>query len=188
MRRIWKGNAIPSTRKGRIVRSEQRERRTHLPKQMLRPKGAEGCSVSCFGSRKLLNHASIASRILFVLCIALTPQSGDSSGAILEVPFKALLHLPHARNERTLKKRLFEFPRKGLFLDRGENAYTKRAARLCGSFAYTRASVFLVQLLFVPICGQHAQVAAVAPLSVLASGSEELGCLLWVLLSHRSEM
>ena len=61
MRRIWKGNAIPSTRKGRIVRSEQRERRTHLPKQMLRPKGAEGCSVSCFGSRKLLNHASIAS-------------------------------------------------------------------------------------------------------------------------------
>ena len=61
MRRIWKGNAIPSTRKGRIVRSEQRERRTHLPKQMLRPKGAEGCSVSYFGSRKLLNHASIAS-------------------------------------------------------------------------------------------------------------------------------
>ena len=39
----------------------------------------------------------------------------------------------------------------------------------------------------VPICGQHAQVAAVAPLSVLASGSEELGSLLWILLSHRSE-
>ena len=36
------------------------------------------------------------SELLFVLCIALTPQSGDSSGAILEVPFKALLHLPHA--------------------------------------------------------------------------------------------
>ncbi len=35
-----------------------------------------------------------------------TPQSGDSSGAILEVPFKALLHLPHARNERTFKKRI----------------------------------------------------------------------------------
>ena len=93
MRRIWKGNAIPSTRKGRIVRSEQRERRTHLPKQMLRPKGAEGCSVSCFGSRKLLNHASIASRILFVLCIALHPQSGDSSGAILGVRSVALLHV-----------------------------------------------------------------------------------------------
>ena len=28
-----------------------------------------------------------------ILCIALNPQSGDSSGAILEVPFKALLHL-----------------------------------------------------------------------------------------------
>ena len=27
-----------------------------------------------------------------ILCIALSPQSGDSSGAILEVPFKALLH------------------------------------------------------------------------------------------------
>ena len=162
MRRIWKGNAIPSTRKGRIVRSEQRERRTHLPKQMLRPKGAEGCSVSYFGSRKLLNHASIASEQRIF-----SPTRGTSE---------------------LLKKRLFEFPRKGLFLDRGETAYTKRAARLCGSFAYTRASVFLVQLLFVPICGQHTQVAAVAPLSVLASGSEELGCLLWVLLSHRSEM
>ncbi len=185
MRRIWKGNAIPSTRKGRIVRSEQRERRTHLLRQMLRPKGAEGCSVSCFGSRKLINNASGTGRILYVLCIALTPQSGDSSGAILEVPFKALLHLPHARNERTFKKKgLFEFPRKGLFLDRGETAYTKRAAQPCGSFAYTRASVFLVQLLFVPIGAEHAQVAAVAPLSVLASGSEELGCLLRVLLSH----
>ena len=28
-----------------------------------------------------------------ILCIALNPQSGDFSGAILEVPFKALLHL-----------------------------------------------------------------------------------------------
>ena len=161
MRRIWKGNAIPSTRKGRIVRSEQRERRTHLPKQMLRPKGAEGCSVSCFGSRKLLNHASIASEQRIF-----SPTRGTSE---------------------LLKKRLFEFPRKGLFLDRGETAYTKRAAQPCGSFAYTRASVFLVQLLFVPIGAEHAQVAAVAPLSVLASSSEEFGCLLWVLLSHRSE-
>ena len=162
MRRIWKGNAIPSTRKGRIVRSEQRERRTHLPKQMLRPKGAEGCSVSCFGSRKLLNHASIASEQRIF-----SPTRGTSE---------------------LKKKGLFEFPRKGLFLDRGETAYTKRAARLCGSFAYTRASVFLFQLLFVPVGAEHAQVAAVAPLSILASGSEELGCLLWVLFSHRSEM
>jgi len=28
-----------------------------------------------------------------ILCIALNPQSGDFSGAILEVPFKALLYL-----------------------------------------------------------------------------------------------
>ena len=55
-----------------------------------------GCAVSCFGSRNMLKHAKRTSRILFVLCIALTPQSGDSSGAILEVLFKALLHLPHA--------------------------------------------------------------------------------------------
>ena len=27
-----------------------------------------------------------------ILCIALNPQSGDFSGAILELPFKALLH------------------------------------------------------------------------------------------------
>ena len=94
---------------------------------------------------------------------------------------------PREERANFKKKGLFEFPRKGLFLDRGETAYTKRAAQPCGSFAYTRASVFLVQLLFVPIGAEHAQVAAVAPLSVLASGSEELGCLLWVLLSHRSE-
>ena len=90
--------------------------------------------------------------------------------------------------KRPLKKGLLEFSRKGLFLSNGEQVYTKIAARLCGYFAYTRASVFLVQLLFVPIGAEHAQVAAVAPLSVLASSSEELGCLLWILLSHRSEM
>ena len=28
-----------------------------------------------------------------ILCVTLNPQSGDFSGAILEVPFKALLHL-----------------------------------------------------------------------------------------------
>ena len=31
-----------------------------------------------------------------ILCIALNPQSGDFSGAILEVPFKALLHVVNA--------------------------------------------------------------------------------------------
>ena len=49
------------------------------------------------GRRWLLKYASIASEPRnLILCIALTPQSGDSSGTILEVPFKALLHLPHA--------------------------------------------------------------------------------------------
>ena len=154
MRRIWKGNAIPSTRKGRIVRSEQRERRTHLPKQMLRPKGAEGCSVSCFGSRKLINNASGTSRILFVLCIALTPQSGDSSGAILEVPFKALLHLPHARNERTFKKKdCLNFPEKDSFLTE-ERLHTRKEphgcaallhilARACSLFNYSLSQLVL---------------------------------------------
>ena len=31
--------------------------------------------------------------LISILCIALLPHYGDSSGAILEVPFKALLHL-----------------------------------------------------------------------------------------------
>ena len=44
--------------------------------------------------------------------------------------------------------------------------------------------IIIEGLLLIPICGQHAQVAAVAPLGVLASGSEEFGCLLRVLLSH----
>ena len=47
-------------------------------------------------TQEFLPHANGVSELLFVLCIALTPQSGNSSGAILEVPFKALLHLPHA--------------------------------------------------------------------------------------------
>ena len=47
----------------------------------------------------------------------------------------------------------------------------------------------ILELLFVvPICGQHAQVAAVAPLSVLLSSVEELSSLLWVLLHHTGEM
>ena len=90
------------------------------------------------GRRWLLKYASIASEPRnLILCIALTPQSGDSSGAILEVPFKALLHLPLARNERTLgntrkrtqKKGLFEFPRKVLLIYGGEEVYTKIATR-----------------------------------------------------------
>ena len=72
------------------------------------PKGTD-----CFGSRKLLKHANEVSELLFVLCIALIPQSGDSSGAILEVPFKALLHLPHARNERTLERMMSSKPENG---------------------------------------------------------------------------
>ena len=95
--------------------------------------------------------------------------------------------LNHANGVSGLCKGLFEILRKGLFLDRAETAYTKRAARLCGSFAYTRASVFLVQLLFVPIGAEHAQVAAVAPLSVLASGGEEFVCLFRELFCYRSE-
>lgn len=73
----------------------------------------------------------------------------------------------------------------GLFLDRGEKVYTKRAdlkGRL--SLHIHLLSVILELLFVVPICGQHTQVAAVAPLSVLLSGSEELGCLGWVLLHH----
>ena len=49
-----------------------------------------------------------------ILCIALFPHYGDSSGAILEVPFKALLHLDllqhkdsEGRGERNLKKTPF---------------------------------------------------------------------------------
>ena len=51
----------------------------------------------CLGSRNMLKHANEESGLRkdFVLCIALTPQSGDSSDAILEVPSEALLH-PHA--------------------------------------------------------------------------------------------
>ena len=49
------------------------------------------------GRRNMLKHANEESGLRkdFVLCIALTPQSGDSSDAILEVPSEALLH-PHA--------------------------------------------------------------------------------------------
>ena len=43
-------------------------------------------------------------------------------------------------------------------------------------------------LLLVPVGAEHAQVAAVAPLSVLLSSVEELSSLLWVLLHHTGEM
>ena len=59
-------------------------------------------SHALFGSP--IKIASGTSGPSFVLCIALTPQSGDSSEAILEVPSEALLH-PNARDERTLTER-----------------------------------------------------------------------------------
>ena len=55
-------------------------------------------SISFLGGRAYpVRHYPIAIRLRdrkgrAILCIALNPQSGDSSGAILEVPFKALLH------------------------------------------------------------------------------------------------
>ena len=55
-------------------------------------------SITFLGGRAYpVRHYPIAIRLRdrkgrAILCIALNPQSGDSSGAILEVPFKALLH------------------------------------------------------------------------------------------------
>ena len=46
-----------------------------------------------------------------ILCIALNPQNGDFSGAILEVPFKALLHVVNA---------LAKMPREDLTMDRSK--------------------------------------------------------------------
>jgi hypothetical protein len=40
----------------------------------------------------LINSTFSIWEFFFILCIALNPQSGDSSGAILEVPSEALLH------------------------------------------------------------------------------------------------
>ena len=60
-----------------------------------------------------------------ILCIALFPQSGDSSGAILEVPFKALLHLPNARNERTLERMMSSKPERDLLVGRGLQEETR---------------------------------------------------------------
>jgi len=73
-----------------------------------------------------------------------------------------------------------------LFIACGGAGYTKRAAGVSGSLLHILLLRGILELLLsvVPICGQHTQVAAVAPLSVLASGSEEFGCLLRVLLSH----
>ena len=106
------------------------------------------------GRRNMLKHANGVSELLFVLCIALTPQSGDSSGAILEVPFKALLHLPHARNERTLKKKdCLNFPEKDSFLTE-ERLHTRKEphgcaallhilARACSLFNYSLSQLVL---------------------------------------------
>ena len=55
----------------------------------------------CLGSRDMLNHASGTSGQYFVLCIALNPQSGDSSGAILGVRSVALLHPQFSGNTET---------------------------------------------------------------------------------------
>ena len=52
----------------------------------------------CLGRRDMLNHASGTSGQYFVLCIALNPQSGDSSGAILGVRSVALLHPQFSAN------------------------------------------------------------------------------------------
>ena len=71
----------------------------------------------------MLKYASIASEPRnLILCIALTPQTGDSSGAILGVRSVALLHPqrasglwnPNARDERTLKERSGDDSPKGL--------------------------------------------------------------------------
>ena len=72
-------------------------------------KDSRSLSILFLGGRAYpVRHYPIAIRLRdrkgrAILCIAFNPQSGDSSDAILEVPFKALLHLPLARNERTLE-------------------------------------------------------------------------------------
>ena len=44
--------------------------------------------------KAILRNSTFCDRkFLFLLCIALFPYYGDSSGAILEVPSEALLHL-----------------------------------------------------------------------------------------------
>ena len=75
-----------------------------------------------------------------------------------------------------------------LFIACGGAGYTKRATGVSGSLLHILLLRGILELLFVvPICGQHAQVAAVAPLSVLLSSVEELSSLLWVLLHHTGE-
>ena len=62
-------------------------------------KDSRPLSILCLGGRAYpVRHYPIAVRLRdrkghAILCIALNPQSGDFSGAILEVPFKALLHV-----------------------------------------------------------------------------------------------
>ena len=50
-------------------------------------------SVNLFRKAILRKVLFVGRKFLFILCIALFPYYGDSSGAILEVPSEALLHL-----------------------------------------------------------------------------------------------
>ena len=78
----------------------------------------------CLGSRDMLNHASGTSELLFVLCIALTPQSGDSSGAILGVRSVALLHVIDSGKKGKHKEKARKWQRHGK-----ENAKNKERKR-----------------------------------------------------------
>ena len=73
--------------------------------------------ISFLGGRAYpVRHYPIAIRLRdrkgrAILCIAFNPQSGDSSDAILEVPFKALLHgVPpeFLRKENVIDRYLFK--------------------------------------------------------------------------------
>ena len=139
MRRIWKGNAIPSTRKGRIVRSEQRERRTHLPKQMLRPKGAEGCSVSCFGSRKLLNHASIASEHFLFYVLRSLLRVGTLRAQYSKCHSRHFFISPTRGTSELLKKKdCLNFPEKDSFLTE-ERLHTRKEPHGCAALLHILA-------------------------------------------------
>ena len=70
-------------------------------------KDSRSLSILFLGGRAYpVRHYPIAIRLRdrkgrAILCIAFNPQSGDSSDAILEVPFKALLHgVPSAEKNR----------------------------------------------------------------------------------------
>lgn len=52
-----------------------------------------GIEMAFFREAILRKELFVGRKFLFILCIALFPYYGDSSGAILEVPSEALLHL-----------------------------------------------------------------------------------------------